>query len=426
LNGSPFAREEEKFGHGVFTNYLIEGLEKGYADKGNGYISIEELYDYAFEKTKSEGYQSPKKEGNIEGTIFIGKNPLKIRENEYASMKRNLFDKYATYKFPNPILNESQTVLRKYYDAQGTLEPVDETIYGLLTSFLEGAISPENYTEAIQHLKGISVSSEDHHKKEKVNIFNPRNSKSEIIDIPEASKKQKIPKTFTSPSTGMEFVLIPAGKFMMGSSFSEEDRNDNESPAHKVTIKNSFYMGKYPVTQKQWERVMENNPSGSKGEDRPVEMVSWEDAQEFIKKLNKKEGTDKYRLPSEAEWEYSCRDGTQTRYSFGDDESKLNEYAWYQKNSGYKTHPVGQKRPSSWGLYDMQGNVWEWVQDKWHYDYDGATSDGSVWENGDSSGRMVRGGCWAEDAGGCRSATRLGYFSVERLDFVGFRLLRKL
>ena len=133
--------------------------------------------------------------------------------------------------------------------------------------------------------------------------------------------------------------------------------------AHKVTIKNSFYLGKSSVTQKQWKKIMGKNPSHFKGEDRPVEMVSWKEVQKFVTKLNEKEGTDKYRLPSEAEWEYACRAGTQTRYYFGDDESKLNEYAWYAENSGSQTHSIGQKKPNSWGLYDMHGNVWEWVQD---------------------------------------------------------------
>lgn len=128
----------------------------------------------------------------------------------------------------------------------------------------------------------------------------------------------------------MEFVLIPAGKFMMGSPSGEEVIYD-EAPIHKVTIEDSFYMGKYPVTQKQWKKIQGSNPSSLKGEDWPVEMISWEDAQEFIQKLNEKEVTEKYRLSSEAEWEYSCRAGTQTRYSFGEDESKLNKYAWYEK-----------------------------------------------------------------------------------------------
>lgn len=215
-------------------------------------------------------------------------NPLKIRENEYVSKKRDLFEKYIKYKLPPSILNESQTILRKYNKAQNTLEPVDETIYDLLTYFLKGDISPENYIEAIQHLKGIYVSPGSPHKNENVNISNYRNSKYETIEIPEDTNKHEIPKTFTSPSTGMEFVLIPAGKFMMGSPSSEKDRYDDEGPVHKVTITNPFYMGKYPVTQKQWEKVMGNNPSNFKGEDRPVEMVSWEDVQKFVKKLNEK------------------------------------------------------------------------------------------------------------------------------------------
>jgi formylglycine-generating enzyme required for sulfatase activity len=171
------------------------------------------------------------------------------------------------------------------------------------------------------------------------------------------------PADFTN-SIGMEFVLIPAGAFEMGSPSNEAGRDDDDGPIHQVTIKNAFYMGKYEVTQEQWRAVMGDNPSYFTGNDNlPVEQVSWDDVQEFIRKLNAKEGTDKYRLPSEAEWEYACRAGTTTRYSFGDSESRLGEYAWYTDNSGSKTHPVGQKKPNPWGLYDMHGNVWEWVLD---------------------------------------------------------------
>ncbi|MCO5384357.1 MAG: formylglycine-generating enzyme family protein [Methanosarcina barkeri] len=240
----------------------------------------------------------------------------------------------------------------------------------------------------------------------------------------EASGIQEIPKTFISSSTGMELVLIPAGEFMMGSPSEEQGRYDDEGPVHEVTIKNSFYMGKYPVTQKQWKRVMGNNPSNFKGEARPVESVSWKEVQTFVQKLNEKEGADKYRLPSEAEWEYACRAGTQTRYSFGDDESKLNEYAWYDKNSGSETHPVGQKKPNSWDLYDMHGNVWEWVQDGWHSNYNGAPSDGSAWEDGSGSYRVDWGGRWSSRARGCRSAVRDD--PEGRFNGLGFRLLRKL
>ena len=226
-------------------------------------------------------------------------------------------------------------------------------------------------------------------------------------------------------SIGMEFVLIPAGEFEMGSPEDEEDRWDREGPVHHVTIGKAFYMGRYEVTQKEWREVMGDNPSGFKGDDMPVEMVSWNDVQEFIRKLNEKEGTDKYRLPSEAEWEYACRAGTTTRYSFGDSESRLGDYAWYDDNSGSKTHSVGKKKPNPYGLYDMHGNVWEWVQDKGHSDYDGAPTDGSAWESGDGANRVYRGGSWGHNAGYCRSAYRINCGPHYRNDYFGFRLLEE-
>jgi formylglycine-generating enzyme required for sulfatase activity len=155
-------------------------------------------------------------------------------------------------------------------------------------------------------------------------------------------------------------------------------------------------------------------------------MVSWKDAQEFITKLNEKEGTDKYRLPSEAEWEYVCRAGTQTRCFFGEDESKLDEYVWHAGNSGNKTHVIGCKKPNPWGLYDINGNVWEWMQDEWHENYNGAPSDGSAWEDGNISNRVSRGCSWLCDTGFCRSADRFKRETESRLANLGFRLLREL
>jgi formylglycine-generating enzyme required for sulfatase activity len=173
---------------------------------------------------------------------------------------------------------------------------------------------------------------------------------------------------------------------------------------------------------------MGDNPSDFKGDDNlPVEDVSWDDVQEFIKKLNEKEGTNKYRLPSEAEWEYACRAGTTTRYSFGDSESKLGEYAWYFDNSNDKMHPVGQKKHNSWGLYDMHGNVWEWVQDRWHDNYDGAPADGSAWKSGNDARWVIRGGGLNYFARCCRSASRFfnGPGPRDRSNVLGFRLLKE-
>ena len=172
---------------------------------------------------------------------------------------------------------------------------------------------------------------------------------------------------------------------------------------------------------------MGNNPSKFNGNDLPVESVPWNEVQDFIKKLNEKEGTNKYRLPTEAEWEYAARAGTTTRYSFGDDESELEDHAWYKENSEGITHPVGQKKPNPWGIYDMHGNVWEWVQDEWHDAYNGAPADGSAWEDGSSANRVLRGGGWIYDARSCGSAARsFGPGDRSHSHTLGFRLLQEL
>ena len=228
-------------------------------------------------------------------------------------------------------------------------------------------------------------------------------------------------KTHTN-SIGMEFVLIPAGSFMMGRNPALENGNDEETPQHRVTISKPFYLGKFEVTQTEWEAVMGNNPSNFKGRTKPVEKVSWNDVQEFIKRLNAKEGHNRYRLPTEAEWEYAARADTDTAYSFGDDVDELSRYGWYDDNSDETTHPVGQKQPNAWGLYDVHGNVWEWVQD-WYGDKYYSNSSGTD-PKGPGSGqdRVSRGGGWSSYAEHYRSASRRSNTPGSRSSHVGFRL----
>ena len=163
----------------------------------------------------------------------------------------------------------------------------------------------------------------------------------------------------------MKFRKIPAGKFTMGSPENESGRDSDEGPQHRVTLTKEFYMGETEVTQGLWKAVMGNNPSNFKdcGDDCPVEQVYWNVVQEFIKKLNRMVSGGNFRLPTEAEWEYAVRAGNTSRYSFGENESRLGQYAWYRSNSNMRTHSVAQKKPNAWGLYDMHGNVWEWVQE---------------------------------------------------------------
>lgn len=241
-------------------------------------------------------------------------------------------------------------------------------------------------------------------------------------------------RSLMSNSIGMEFVFIPAGEFDMGSPSREKRRKLWESPVHRVTIKKPFYLGRYLVTQEQWQKVMGNNPSFFKGEKHPVENISWIEVQVFLQKLNSLEKADEnnciYRLPTEAEWEYSARAGTATSYFFGDDESKLTEYAWFLENSGLETHPVGLKKPNPWGLYDIYGNVGEWVQDEYHISYKGAPTDGRAWEypfpGVSVPVRIRRGGGWNGNAGCCRSAERLFAAQDRRLNSLGFRVVREI
>jgi formylglycine-generating enzyme required for sulfatase activity len=202
----------------------------------------------------------------------------------------------------------------------------------------------------------------------------------------------------------LDLVRIRPGTFMMG-----DERGDNdEKPLHKVTISRSFYLGKFQVTQEQWEAVMGANPSHFKGAKNPVDRVSWEACQTFIKKLNEKFASSgvAFGLPTEAEWEYACRAGSNSRYGFGEREAGLADYGWFAGNSDGTTHPVGQKKPNAWGLYDMHGNVWEWCAD-W-YDADYYKTSPAVDPPGPTAvtSRVLRGGSWADPAPYCRSACR--------------------
>ena len=233
--------------------------------------------------------------------------------------------------------------------------------------------------------------------------------------------------TCAEPTTGMEFVYVPGGEFEMGCDKKEKDCDNDEKPRHKVMV-NGFWIGKYEVTQAQWEAIMGNNPSYFKGADYPVEMVSWNDAQAFLRKLNATVETHgraslQFRLPTEAEWEYAARAKTQTAYSFGDDPSQLNNYAWHSANSGGTTHSVGQKQPNKFGLYDMHGNVWEWVTDMYHKNYKGAPKDGSAWVSGGSN-RVLRGGSWNYVPRRVRSADRDIFDPAGRNEDIGFRVAR--
>ena len=245
--------------------------------------------------------------------------------------------------------------------------------------------STETYTEEETYYEDVVIKPAGFFKK----AVTEKQKKTRMV-----TKTRTVTKSSSESEAVFEFCPIPAGVFRMQS--------------NEVKIDQAFYLGKYPVTQQQWEAVMGNNPSNFKGGSLPVETVSWDDAQIFIQKLNQLSGKKNYRLPTEEEWEYACRAGATSEYYFGDDVSRLGEYAWYDGNSGATTHPVGQKKPNEWGLYDMAGNVWEWTDS---------------WYDSSHSYRVIRGGCWYLNSECCRSDYR-SYGTPDRRNYlIGFRLV---
>jgi len=278
-------------------------------------------------------------------------------------------------------------------------------------------------------------------KSPQTSIIPVDNSPGRSVPVPSAEPSPTAaPSNYTEtrPSgVSLEMIGIPAGNFRMGSTADDfdkiiaQDKNfqrewmESEFPQRLVTVP-AFWIGKFPITQEQYQALMDKNPSSFSGLDRPVDSISWQDAQAFCQRLSSETGKD-YRLPSEAEWEYACRAGSQTLFSFGDNFSDLGDYGWYGDNSNGKTQPVGQKQPNAFGLYDMHGNVWEWCEDDWHDNYNGAPTDGSAWiENGNrpqDGNRLLRGGSWFSIPRYCRSAHRdwwgAGYRSINN----GFRVV---
>ena len=215
-------------------------------------------------------------------------------------------------------------------------------------------------------------------------------------------------------SLGMEFVRIPAGSFVMG------DEAAGIGPQREVRLA-TYFISTREVTQAQWSALMGDNPSQFQDPRRPLESVSWLDVQAFLERLNSAEGTNRYRLPSEAEWEYAARANSRSRFFFGDDVAALGRFGWVGPGNG--SRPVAGKSPNEWGLFDVYGNVWEWVQDCWHPDYSGAPLDGRVWGGGECGHHVVRGGGWDTPAEQIGSAWRGSYQTDDNDVNTGFRVV---
>jgi formylglycine-generating enzyme required for sulfatase activity len=320
--------------------------------------------------------------------------------------------------------------VKQVLQSSGSLKPVTKTVSPQATSqsqldekFWDGAMAAGNKEGFQAYLNNYPKGR--YAELARANLVRLNNGQNSQQNIPtEVAKRQSIPEQ--SPGQAIkdcfdcpEMVAIPGGSFLMGSA-----KYSDGQPVHRVRIK-QFLIGKTEVTRSQWRSIMGSSRSylAISCDDCPEEDVSWDDVQQFIEKFNQKTGK-KYRLPSEAEWEYAARAGSNTSWSFGDEESKLVDYAWYSRNSR-RIQSVGKKLPNSFGLYDMHGNVWEWVQDCWHENYSGAPMDGRAWTTDCGENlRVRRGGTYSSGAERTHSSERgLGWtFNGDS----GFRLARDL
>ena len=244
------------------------------------------------------------------------------------------------------------------------------------------------------------------------------NSKNQSLLNPKASTVGEVIKIPVKNGVNIEMVKVEAGTFMMGEVDEKVPYGEEEKPVHQVILTNDYYMGKYEVTQALWEAVMGSNPSYFKGDNLPVEKVSWNDCQEFISKLNSLTGR-KFRLPTEAEWEYAARGGEKNRGYQYSGSSNISDVAWFDGNSDSKTHPVGTKQANELGIYDMNGNVCEWCQGG-YYSYSNSPQTNPIGST--IGGRMVRGGCWGKGTRACRLAFRIERQNYRRSSDNGFRL----
>ena len=449
---SPGEESHEAGGHGVFTRYLIEGF-KGEADRdGDARLTQSELYRYVREEltdwcVKENVTQVPQ---ILPGLEEVGDRPL--TRIPRAELKYHRAMESGREAMEQGEWDRAVAAFRRALGVEGYAD--DHEARGALEKARDGAETHRRkvaYEEAYGRLQTAyrrARGSEQKDRWKEVKSLAQRaigtgyRDVSGARDLLERAKKHLGPGKEMELDLGggvtMKLVRIPAGEFMMGS----EEGGSDEKPVHRVRITEPFYMGVTEVTQEQYEAVMGENPSRFKGARNPVEQVSWNNAREFCRKLSAK--TDKtVRLPTEAQWEYACRAGSTTPFCFGSDIGRLKDYGWFYLNSGDEVLPGGtewdfekvlgewgcqtrgvrQKKPNTWGLYDMHGNVWEWCRDWYDSDYyeNSPTADPTGPASGSS--RVLRGGSWFLSANYVRSAHRGHHDPTRSGGSGGFRVV---
>jgi formylglycine-generating enzyme required for sulfatase activity/uncharacterized caspase-like protein len=477
-------------GLSIYTRYLVEGIVTGAADLDeDDWISVDELHEYASKKVKQaapamtpkfypveEGYkirlsksrrddpnlkyerefQRRAEEGQGKFSLFVRKI-LEGKQQEWGispeiaqTIENRVLQPYREYQsklteyeqtlteavaMGYPFSESEQAELKEYQQQlklrDEDIAEIDRQMFPLRISTSWKAMMDENITQTDSNIQLSVIEFTSVKVDPQGNIINRPQCKAEIF-IEDLGN-----------DVSLTMVKIPSGEFLMGSHISEEGRFDHENPQHQVKV-SEFYMGQTLVTQAQWQQIMGNNPSRFTGDGKlPVEQVSWLHTQEFCQKLFQRTQRE-YRLPSEAEWEYACRAGTTTAFYFG--ETISSEVANYRAQDwesygttyagkygdgklgkyGEKTTPAGEFPPNPLALYDLHGNLWEWCQDNWHKNYQGAPDDGSAWldpESSETTFKVLRGGCWFYFPRYCRSAFRINDTPDNHEGYIGFRVV---
>jgi len=434
------------------TLELTPGMYKIEISK-SGYLPVSDTVEIELGRDIEKGYTLTRNTGILDLTINPSDSMVLINEKDYSGRKvielvpaqyqLKVFKRGYDQHEEKVIIGQGMTLTReiKLNQQTGTLLFIIKPAAAIAQLVQDGDIL-ESWS-GMKPFRSLPVGeyklicTADGYKSHEQGIVVAENKTDYITVI---LKEDSVTPHSISNSLGMEFVYIEPGSFMMGSPYSEDGRNSDEIQ-HRVILTKGFYMQTVEVTQGQWRLVMGTNPSDFKSGDKyPVEKVSWDDVQNFITRLNAK-GQGTYRLPTEAEWEYACRAGSSTRFCFGDSDNQLGDYAWYNSNSGNKTHPVALKKANAWGLHDMHGNVWELCSDLYEDYSTGSVTDPEntgessgrenwsgikqVWDllKGEGSNRVLRGGSWDIEPASCRSAHRDRYAPTFRYFYVGFRLV---
>lgn len=492
-------------GFSAFSWHIIQAL-KGAGDVDyDGVVTVDELWGYVKDRTETTarrhgGNQQPQLKGQIGSRFLLTIDAPQLRRNilETEQVKQlrqqrlaKLWQYYLDEKLSVDLYQLARQLVEKPTD---TLDEMDKQKLREIVAVTDGSLEPGKLQRALDAIetpaqRAIRLEREAKERAERVkqakikellSIAQSNNNKmdgkkaldalQELLaldpSLSEALALQKKISGYYGPSAGdvitnsigMKLVYIPPGKFIMGGSGKvpgltiESDGKvhflSDEHPQLQVRISKGFYMGVYEVTQSQLYALIGYVSSLFKGDSYPVDLVTWEMAMDFCKKLSQKENGRTYRLPTEAEWEYACRAGATTKYSFGNNQSDLGDYAWYKDNSNNKTHPVGMKKSNAFGLYDMHGNVKEWCSDWYAYDYysqnaiiDPRNAQGKIKSRiysqnviidplnnlqGKTKARILRGGGWKENASGCRSAQRAKYnpnTMTSTHSYIGFRVV---